>query len=100
MSKYIRIESPLSVSSFFATQPGAHSFVENQHRPAVNTSLYNGTDEDIVITIPAKTVAYLPGQFAQDKYGQVTHKITAKTLSITQPLGINQPFAKSAKPKS
>ena len=100
MSKYIRIESPLSVSSFFATKPGPHSFVQSQSRPALNTSLYNGTDEDIVITIPAKTVAYLPGQFAQDKYGQVTHKITAKTLSFTQPLGLTDPAVKSAKPKS
>lgn len=100
MSKYVRIENlPIVVSSFFATKPGAHSFVDNQHRPALSTSIYNTSDEDITITIPAKSAAYLPGQFEQDKYGNVSHKITAKTISFSQPIGETNPAFKSAKPR-
>ena len=100
MSKYIRVDLPISVSTFFATKPGPHSFVESQSRPVANTSLYNGTDEDIIIVVPAKTTAYLPGEFLQDKYGQASYKLTAKTITVSQPLGINQPVFKSAKPRS
>ena len=100
MTKFVRIEAPISVSTFFNTKPGSHSFVESNKRPVISTSIYNGTDEDIIIVVPAKTVAYLPGEFLQDRYGQASAKVTKTTISITQPLGLSQPFAKSGKVKA
>ena len=100
MTQFIRVEAPISISSFFNTKPGSHSFVESNSRPVISTSIYNPTDAAITITIPAKTVAYLPGQFLQDRYGQASAKVTTKAISVSQPLGLSQPFAKSGKVKA
>ena len=99
MSKFIRIES-LSVSVFFNTRPGSHSWIESQARPIASPSLYNPTDRDITVTIPAKTTAYLPGMFLQDKYGQASASVQDDVITLSQPIDATQPVLKSGKIKS
>jgi len=99
MSKFVRIDN-LSVSVFFNTRPGSHSWIESQSRPIASPSLYNPSDQDITFTIPAKTTAYLPGMFLQDKYGHASANLQDNVLSVSQPIDSTQPFLKSGKIKS
>jgi hypothetical protein len=100
MSNFIRIES-LSVSVFFNTRPGSHSWIESQSRPIASPSLYNPTDRDITITIPAKTTAYLPGMFVQDKYGaNASATLEDGVISLMQPIDDTLPVLKSGKIRS
>ena len=95
----VRIDN-VQVSTFLQDRPGNHSFIENQSRPCLGTNLYNPTDQDITIVIPAKSRAYLQGQFANSKYGNVEAKITAKHVTFKCPIGGTVPMFNSGKAKA
>jgi hypothetical protein len=95
----VRIEN-LQVSTFLQDRPGSHDWTANQSRPCLGTNLYNGTDEAITITIPAKSRAYLPGQFDNSKYGGVEAKLTKTHATFKIPIGKSTPAFNSGKPKS
>ena len=90
----------LMVSLFLQDRAGNHSYVLNQSRPMLSGSLYNPSDEDITIVIPAKSRAYLPGLFANEKYAHVETKLTAKFVTAKMPIGGNVPMFNSGKPKA
>ena len=90
----------LMISLFLQDRPGSHSYLANQHRPVLSGSLYNPSDADITITIPAKSRAYLPGLFANEKFAHVETKITAKHVTVKMPIGGNTPMFNSGKPKA
>lgn len=95
----VRIDN-LQVSTFLQDRPGNHSFIENQSRPCLGTNLYNPTDADIIITIPAKSRAYLLGQFVNSKYAHVEAKITKTHVTFKLPIGNTTPAFNSGKPKA
>ncbi len=89
----------VQVSLFLQDRPGTHSFIDNQSRPVLAANLYNPSDHDIVITIPAKSRAYLPGLFANAKYAAVETKVTQKHVTVKMPIGGNTPMFNSGKVK-
>lgn len=90
----------LAVSTFLQDRPGNHSFIDNQSRPVLGTNLYNPSDADITIVIPAKSRVYLPGQFANTKFANCKVKVTDKFVTIQMPIGGNTPMFNSGKVKT
>jgi len=84
------------------TKAANHSWLVNQSRPPLSGNLYNPTDSDITITIPAKSRSYLPGIFANAKFAHVEAKLSAKKDKATfvVPLGGTNPAFNSASSKS
>ncbi len=94
----VRLDN-VQVSVFLQDRPGTHSFIENQSRPVLAANLYNPSDQDITIVIPAKSRAYLNGVFANTKYAGVDVKVTAKHVTVKMPIGGNTPMFNSGKVK-
>jgi hypothetical protein len=98
MSAAQRLDNVL-VSLFLQDRPGSHSFIDNQSRPVLSGSIYNPSDSDITIVIPAKSRAYLPGLFANAKFADVKTKVTQKHVTIQLPIGGTVPVFNSGKVK-
>jgi len=94
-----RIEN-LQVSLFLNDRPGNHSYIQNQSRPMLSGSLYNPSDADITIVIPAKGRTYLPGLFDNSKYANVETKLTKTAVTVKLPIGGTTPVFNSGKVKN
>lgn len=87
----------IKVSTWLNDRPGNHSCIENHDRPPLGTNLYNPTDVEITITIPAKSTVYLPGQFVNSKYAGTKIKFTEKHVTVQMPINAGSPQFQSAK---